>query len=276
MLFQLLSAVLNWMVSPANDMMKRYWAEVQQMQEQLGDVAVSLIFALSITLGQHLLLRFEWRNITAAGAVLGCTGYSIIGTVTALGVLRDQYFYLSIDLMQHLPRALNFLVGTWIVSEISPERLEATIFGLVASVHSLSPVLARAISNPLYAQLPEMASHLPQGALSDAEYYTEDTKAFQLSVAVSVWCGAAMMAMPAMLVQLLPTDSCTARASQIIKLNQYTRCCGSLWLPQTCNTVRWYMGLGLCVTLFLLATVGTLVALLPGTNCDEAVGGDGC
>lgn len=276
LLFQLLSSVLSWMLSPANDMMKRYWAEVQQMQEQLGDVVVSLIFALSITLGQGLLLRFEWQSLTAAGAVLGCVGYTVIGTMTALGVLRDQYFYLSIDLMQHLPRALNFLVGTWIVSEISPERLEATIFGLVASVHSLSPVLARAISNPFYAYLPVMASHLPQGSLSEAQYYTEDTKAFKMSVAVSVWCGAALMAMPAMLVGLLPANSHTARASQILKLNQYTRCCGSLWLPQTCNTVRWYVGLGLCVTLFFLAIVGTLVALLPGANCDEAVGGAGC
>ena len=64
------------------------------MQEQLGDPVISFIFALSITLGQSLLLRFEWTSITAAGAVVGCIGYTVIGTVTALGVSRDQYFYL--------------------------------------------------------------------------------------------------------------------------------------------------------------------------------------
>ena len=273
LLFQLLSSVLCWMCSPADDMMKRYWAQVQQMQEQLGDVTVSLIFTVFITLAERILLRIDWRSLTALGAVFGCAGYATIGTVTALGILRDQYFYLVIDLVQQTPRALNFLVGTWIVSEISPERLEATIFGVVASVHSLAPVLGRSVANPFYAQLPPMASEMPEGALSEAAYYNEDSKAFQMSVAVSVWCGAALMALPAMMVQLLPKDSDTARAAQLIKLNQYTKCCGTFWLPETCNSIRWYCGVGLCITLFVLATAGTLIAILPGTSCAQVVGG---
>lgn len=276
LLFQLLSSVLSWMCSPADDMMKRYWARVQQMQEQLGDVTVSLIFTFFITLAERLLLHMNWRALTAMGAVFGCAGYATIGTVTALGLLRDQYFFLIIDLVQQTPRALNFLVGTWIVSEISPERLEATIFGVVASVHSLAPVLSRSIANPLYAQLPPMSSKMPVAALSEAAYYTEDTKAFQMAVAVSVWCGAALMALPAMMVQLLPQDSTTARACQIIKQNQYTKCCGSFWAPATCNGIRWYCGLAVCVALFVTAIVGTLLTILPNTSCSHTVGGSGC
>ena len=276
MLFQLLGSVLCWMFTPANEMMKRYWAGVQQMQEQLGDVIDSLIFAVAITLCQSLLLKFSWRNLTAIAAVIGCAGTATVGSITALGVMRNQYFYLVQDLFLQLPRAVNFLVGTWIVSEISPPRLEATIFGLVASVHSLAPVLARAVANPMYAQLPVMSSHLPVGSLSNAEYYTQDAKAFQLCVLISVLSGAALVGLQGLMVGLLPSDSHTARTSQLIKLNRYARCCGTFWLPATCNSIRWYASVGLCITLFVVAVVGTLVALLPSANCDQAVGGSGC
>lgn len=276
LLFQLLSSILSWSVSPSIDMMKRYWAGVQQMQEQLGDVVESLVFTLAITVGQGVLLSVEWRSLTVIGAVVGCIGTVAIGTVTALGLFRDQYFYLVIDLFLQIPRAVNFLIGTWIVAEISPERLEATIFGVVASVHSLAPVLARALANPLYAQLPPMASHLPPGSLSEASYYAADTKPFQMSVAVSVWSGAALAALPAMMVLLLPANSIQARTAMVLKMNQYTRCCGSYWLPSTCNQIRWYTGAGLCLALFVLAVAGTLLALLPNAKCSTSVGGSGC
>ena len=264
------------MLSPSNEMMKRYWAQVQQLQEQLGDVTISLIFMLAITLFQSSLLKLSWRSLTAAGAVLGCAGTAAVGTITALGTFRDQYFYLTQDLFLQIPRALNFLIGTWIVSEISPPRLEATIFGLVASVHSLAPVLARALANPLYAYLPISTSSLPAGSLSNAELYAQDGKAFQMGVCVSVWIGASFIGLQGMMVGLLPKDSSTARASQLLKLNRYTRCFGTYWLPATCNSIRWYMGVSICIIFFLLAVIGTLVALLPSANCDPSVGGSGC
>ena len=56
----------------------------------------------------------------------------------------------------------------------------------------------------------------------------------------------------------------------------YTRCFGKMFIQQSCNACRWYAGLAIYVVLFVMGLVGTLVALLPETNCDTSVGGTGC
>ena len=243
-------------------MMKRYWAAVQQMQEQLGDVVVLLFFAVAITLLQPLLLRVSWRNLTAAAAVLGCAGSWVIGSVTALGYYRNQYFFLVQDLFLQTPRAVNYLVGTWVTAELSPPGLEATVYGVVASLHSLAPVLARALANPLYAWLPTTTAHLPAGSLSAEENYTNESRPFTLTVAISVWVGSGLIGLTAMLVGLLPADAASARTGQVMSQSRSVYCCGWWVMPHTCNGVRWYVGVATCVTLFCLGIMGTLTALL--------------
>jgi hypothetical protein len=269
--FNFIAPILTWMTTPSHGMMMRYWANVQQMQSQLTDIAVFAIFSVSIVCFQRRMIAWKWNILVVTAATVGCVGSCAIQTFVALDVIRDQYFYQISELFLQLPRACNYLVCIVILAELAPTGFEATVFGIISSAHSLAPLIARAISNPLYAYLPVLVSQgeLPAGALSISEYYTADTWMFRSTVAISVAVSSVAVFSSLAFVGLIPARGALSRGIPL----------SSGFVPTGHALRTRVLFVSISVAGFVLtvaAIVFGILAILPGSSCDVAVGGTGC
>ena len=126
-------------------------------------------------------------------------------------------------------------------------------------------MIARAVSNPLYAYLPFILtdSELPVGALSKSELYVTDTEQFRVSANASIMLSSLFVILSLFLLPLLPKES--------YQLNKE---------PDTgnVNSNKIRCGFMICsaILVIMLAFVATAMAVLPSTSCYPVVGGAGC
>ena len=262
-LFQLIVPVLTWMTSPANDMMQRYWMHVQQMQEQLTGICVLVLFIVGISALQGTRIWHNWECLTIVMTCMGAIGSLTVTMIAASGVCRNQYFYQFNDFFVQLPRGCNYLVATIIIAELSPKNMEASVYGIVTGAHSIAPVVARAIANPIYAYLPFMVSEgqLPKGALSRADLYVQDSPQFSQVVQLSLFISVTCVLVSASFTWLLPVKSQDHSLPNIPDPRNRWRC--------ACVTA-WWSGL------VLGGVIATVFAIVPRTSCHALVGGGGC
>ena len=146
---------------------------------------------------------------------------------------RDQYFYLAQDLFLQLPRAINYFVCTLVCSALLPSvDIAGFAYGMVGSLHSFAPVLARAVFNPVYAYLP-LLTRDTAGALSMDKYYLHETDDFRLLLIAASVLFAAICVLACPLSLLLPDtvpvvhnlqEHCTRNKNRCI----CTTCCLAL------------------------------------------------
>ena len=156
---------------------------------------------------------------------------------------------------------------TVILAEMAPPGFEAFVYGIVSSAHSLAPLIARVVSNPLYAYLPAISSdgRLPAGAFSSPDFYVADTPVFRTSVTVSILVSAALLMTSMAFVGLLPRNAACARPLPAeLQRNK-------------CRTRGLFAVLVVAVLVSTTtAVVFSVFAILPGSSCEIAMGGDGC
>ena len=203
--FQILATTMTWAVPPSHDMIKVHWVHVQQMQEQVTDVVTLTVFSLSLSFFRTQLLEASKQNVVMLAAMIGSVGNLCIMLFTICDATRSQYFYLSQDIFLQLPRAVNYFVCTLVCSTLLPTvEIAGFAYGVIGSLHSLAPVFARALFNPVYAYLPVIARH-SVGALSIDKYYLHETYDYRLVlIGASVLFAALCMAV-APLSLLLPS-----------------------------------------------------------------------
>jgi hypothetical protein len=260
--FNFIAPILTWMTAPSHSMMMRYWANVQQMQSQLTDICVFGVFSFGILCFQRYILACRWSVLVVSATVVGCIFSVFIEIITAMDLAgRNQYFYQASELFLQLPRACNYLVCIVILAELAPRGFEASVYGIISSAHSLAPLIARAVSNPLYAYLPVLISRfalpaskaLPPGALSNFEYYVSDTTTFRLTVAVSVGVSSIAAFSSLAFIGLLPSPGWMSRDGSFIP----SRALSSGIVPRghACRTQV------LFVTISVLGVISTGVAI---------------
>ena len=260
--FQLLVPTMTWVTSPATEMMKRYWTGVQQMQLQLTDICIMVIFAVSICCLQDMLLASRWQRLFVLMTCVGATGSCIVGSLAALGICRDQYFYLTHELFLQLPRACNYLLATLVTAEIAPLGLEASVYGIITSAHSLAPLLARVCGNALFGQFP-VVMDMPAGTLSVADAYLADGKLFRNLVALSVLASSTLVAASCLAYKLLPVDAEAARMLQTLQARQSDS-------SRARNVYRCVFCSACVVTLFVWTTAVTAYAVaVPDSVCSQ-------
>ena len=266
-LFEFTFPVFAYITPPSLDMVKRYTprVEVQQLQQQFTDIICYLLFVLFLAVLQRPLLRFSWRCLTGVITCLGVLGVCVVCALTLFDVLRSQYFYLLHEWFAQMPRGYNYLVATLVTAELAPPGMEACVYGVISAAHSIAPLVGRAAGNAIYAHLPPLYTDMPLGALSSAENYLHDTELFRMTAMLAVFTFGFLCVVSLVLLPLLPVPP-------IMHIVPTKR--GST--QSSHNRVRCVlMAVGVPV-LFLAATFGTAMAIMPHSSCDTAVGGNGC
>ena len=263
--YQLVAPSIMYMASPTDGMMRRYWVEVQQMQQQFTMLFTALFYFVLLLGIRTWFLDSNWRTVVFTAIVTSVVASVPVDIITAFDVVRDQYLFLSQDLFTSVPSAANFVVATLACLAIAPIGHEGTVYGFVTTVLALAPPTGRALSNWMYGMLPAWYSgdQSDIGILSRKSMYVADTGEFRRLVAFVVGINAAITLSAIVFLPLLPPNK--FHAAQL-----------GVYQPQTASRILGWLTLMIILVVFVVSTTLNFLAILPATSCHRFVGGPGC
>ena len=146
-MYQFLSPVVGGIQTTAGGDVKRYWAGVKSLQNQLFSIVGSALFAFGLWLVKTRFLNTSWRlMLVTTSLFLNCIDMVFV-FCTVYDVVRNQYFYLGETVLVEIPAAANFVVSTFVIVEMAENCNEGLVYGLLTTTHNLGGPFARAIAN---------------------------------------------------------------------------------------------------------------------------------
>ncbi|KAG8459616.1 hypothetical protein KFE25_000972 [Diacronema lutheri] len=252
-LFSFFSPMVGNISTTAGGLVKRYWAGVQALQNQLFSLLGHLLFALGLLLVKQRCLHVSWRWLLALTTLgLNLLDLSFVGATT-FNIVRNQYFYLGETVLYEVPAAAQFVVATYVIVEMADDGVEGLVYGMLTTAHNLSTPMARALGNQLY--------RLFQPSLSDASNYIEDSAPFRQTVFASFLVSFAFACSSLLFLGLLPAQKEQAQAWKRALPRRDTYALATLVL----------LGGALVYSLSV-----NFLSMHPDTMCLKFAGGDGC
>lgn len=246
-------ALIGRISTTAGGLVKSQWAGVKNFQNQLFTLVSLLVFAYSLHQVKKHFLNYSWRKMLLLTGIILNVLDAALTLLTTYDVVRNQYFYLGEQILDEIPAAANFVVGTFIVVEMADKGNEGLTYGLFTTVSNLGSPFSRAIGNQIFG--------LFRPNLSDADNYKLDTLEFRHTVARSFLLSYAFSFASFFLLVLLPSQKQEAQRRK----REWSR-----------HPAFGYITTGLVLFAFIYAMTVNFMTMVPETACLELVGGSGC
>lgn len=127
----------------AGGLVKKNWAGVKNLQDQIFSLFGHLLFAAGLWLVKRHFLNTSWRRMLIVTALLLNLLDLFFVTCTVFDVVRNQYFYLGETVLYEVPAAANFVVSTYVIVEMAGARAPAC--ARACRVRPLAPSCARGL-----------------------------------------------------------------------------------------------------------------------------------
>lgn len=131
--------------------MQRHWAKVKPLNEKLAQVVVLTIMVITLYFTGKRGLHWNWRTITIVTLLAGMALDALCVLLTLYDVVRNEWFWLGLPVVEQLPNSIGFVVSTYVVVELADVGNEAAIYGLVTTVSNLSGPFGSTISKNVNA-----------------------------------------------------------------------------------------------------------------------------
>lgn len=176
-LFNFFEPFVGRISTTAGGYVKSEWAGVQNIQNQMFTLVSCLVFAFGLYQVKKRFLNYSWRKMLLITTVILNATDMIIAFLTIFDVVRNQYFYLGESILDEIPAAANFVVGTYIIVEMADVGNEGLTYGLLTTISNLGSPFSRAVGNQIFGAF--------KHNLSDRQNYVDDTPEFRNAVAYS-------------------------------------------------------------------------------------------
>jgi Na+/melibiose symporter-like transporter len=246
-------SVLRGISTTSGTFVKSEWAGVKQIQDQMFTVVSLLAFAGGLYVVKERCLNYSWRKMLAYTTIFLNLLDLLIVFLTTYNVVRNQYFYLGETILDTLPAAANFVVGTYIIVEMADVGNEGLTYGLLSSISNLGGPFARAIGNQVFGAWTHN--------LSDKQNYIDDKPEFRNAVALSFILSYGLSFLALGLLFLLPSQKPDAQERK--------RTWGKD--PRCAYAVITLVGFAL-----IYSVTQNFMVMSPSTACLEFAGGSGC
>ena len=255
-LWQFFNPAIQYVNSTAYPLVQRYWAGVEVLQNQVSVVAAYALFSLTLWVVRERLLATSWRLMLGTTTLCLAAMDAPFSLLTALGVVRNQYFYLGENLITYIPGAVFLVVSCFVVAELAASDNEGLVYGLISTISNCGKGVPTAVSNQLFGAF--------YPALSNSPNYNPgqggDQPCFRRVVAYSFLVGYGFALASLLTMPLMPDQRAEARHRM------------ATWPRSTAYAVATVVLLvvGLCYS------VTTNVMALTPLACLRFVGGQGC
>jgi hypothetical protein len=212
LIYQLTVAAMLSFTSPAIDLMRKHWAHVQQMQQQLTFLGCVAVYAIALYTLHRIIEKVCWHNVVRYSIALQIIVQTSVYWITAIDQLRDQYFFLTSDLLQGLGVCVNYVIATLSLVEMAPRGHEASVYGIVGAIYAIAPAIGRSVANCVYGSIATLLGleyEIP--SLVHDENYIQDDSIFRAIVVLSTILSGLIAITSLLLLPLLPYSAVSAR-----------------------------------------------------------------
>ncbi|KDO25797.1 hypothetical protein SPRG_08740 [Saprolegnia parasitica CBS 223.65] len=237
-------------LSTASSYVMRYWAKVDSLNNAIISVVGNLLFAVVLYVTGMYGTHWNWRYVLVTTVLIANVIDSVCQFCTIYDVVRYQWFYLGVPLLEQIPLGINFVVGTYVIVELAEPGSEGVMYGLLTTISNLPGTFGTLVSNVICAQL----------AFSKA-LIKEDAPVTRDAVAYSYYIQYASIAIGCFAVVLLPSQKAAVAE---LKKNGGSQ-------PRIAAFIFFTLFTTLCV-----AVTGSLSSMYESTNCLLLAGGEGC
>ncbi|RLN48255.1 hypothetical protein BBJ28_00000785 [Nothophytophthora sp. Chile5] len=145
------SGVFSGFTYVAQDPMTSYWVRATSFNLSLSSIFGSFVTVITLTLTGRYGLHWNWRTMEVIAMV---SVIAIDATCTMLvtwDVVRVQWFWLGVPIVEAIPDAVGFIISTYVVVELAGRGNEGAIYGLLTTVSNLGGPFALTLTKNVNA-----------------------------------------------------------------------------------------------------------------------------
>ncbi|CAH0481270.1 unnamed protein product [Peronospora belbahrii] len=136
--YSFFSGVFSGIGYVASDPVTMYWVRATSFSISISQIIGSCVTAFTLAFIRRHGLDWDWRNVTIITTVVVVALDSICTMLTTWDVVRNQWFWLGLPIVETIPSSMNFIVSSFVVVELADKGNEAAIYGLLTTVGNLS------------------------------------------------------------------------------------------------------------------------------------------
>ena len=138
MAWKFFSGVFSSFGAAPTNIVQREWAGVEPLNDAVFSIVGQMAFALTLYITKHHGLQWSWRKAIGYTTIMVVVIDSIVSYLTIYDVLRNQWFWLGVPVLADFPTAIDFIVSTFVVVEITEIGYEGVTYGLLTTISNLS------------------------------------------------------------------------------------------------------------------------------------------
>ncbi|KAF1795551.1 Major facilitator superfamily domain [Phytophthora cactorum] len=144
--YQFFSGIFASFTYLSKNPIMRNWADVSPIQEKVGGLLSTGMYATSIYFAGNYGRSWDWRRTAAVTMVCYVSLDAFVKLLTIWDIIRSPYFWLGIPILEQIPLGVIFIVSSFIIVELATEGHEGAMYGLLTTVYNLAIPFATTIT----------------------------------------------------------------------------------------------------------------------------------
>jgi hypothetical protein len=234
----------------ADSAIKRTWAGVEPVNNGIAAMLAALVTLLGTWLVKQYGLGWNWRHIIIYAQVL-IVALDVLPTfLTIWDVVRSQWFWLGVPLLENIPYAATDYVGALFMLEVDTQGFDATLFGLAVTAQQVGTPFGTVLTKSVNGYL-----DIERNFIERDDHHARSQASIAYVIAYAINLAAIVF------VLLIPSQKQQMHAMQRDGVASKTRGTATL-----------------CVIGFALAwsLMTNILSLFESTKCLRIAGGSGC
>ncbi|KAG6977521.1 hypothetical protein JG688_00000240 [Phytophthora aleatoria] len=245
--YKFFSGVFNSFNIVSSSNIKLYWVHATPFNNSVMTIVGTMFYATTLAFTGKYGLDWNWRTIII---ITMCGALSIDAFMTMLtvwDVVRNQWFWLGVPVIEYLPDGIRFMIATYVVVELAEPGHEGALYGLLTATTNLTTPFGRSMAKLVNAQF-----HV---WLKDIQ---ADTYVVRRDVTITIWICYGMKLLSLAFLPLLPRQK--AETQELKRTGGSSRIMGIFTVGYLAFAIVW-------------ATLVNLLSMYETTMCWKITGG---
>lgn len=226
------------------------WAGVEPLNDAIASVLTYIMAAGGFYLTKRFGLNWNWRTMIVVTQISVVIIDCIPTTLTIWNVVRSQWFWLGIPLVEELPYYAGMAVSSFAIMEIIEPGQEAAVFGLISTLQNVASPFATVIYKNIDSHFSVASTDL-----------AKDTTAVRADVFYTYLIAYGFNLFSMVFVFLLPRQK--AETQELKRSGGRSKFMGNITI-------------GYLTFAFLWAVMTNCMSFSSSTSCLRLAGGSGC
>lgn len=245
--YKFFSGVFNSFNIVSSSNIKSYWVHATPFNNSLMTIVGTMFYATTLALTGKYGLLWNWRWIIVITMCSALTADAFMTMMTVWDVVRNQWFWLGVPVIEYLPDGVRFMVATYVVVELAEPGFEGSLYGLLTATTNLSTPFGRSLAKLVNAQFHVWRQDI-----------IADTYVVRRDVTITIWICYGMKLLSLGFLPLLPRQK--RETQELKRTGGSSKLAGALTLGYLAFATVW-------------ATLVNLVSMYESTQCWKITGG---